>query len=106
MKRTTGWIFSYLEADISCKLVIVPVTKPRTPKEMIKRFFHRIQLKRPRPDSQSTTSSMNEGNMSPSVDKQTAPTKEMNGPIFGTAIATATETVKLLLKAYNHDNVT
>ena len=55
--------------------------------KITKMFFQRRQ---PRPCSQYVTVSITAGMRSPSVEKQRAPTKEMMGPKFGTAIATAT----------------
>lgn len=86
---------SHLPSRISWILTYVPVRKPNTPKEMMVIFFHSRQFHLPRPFScsQTVTSSITDGNISPNVDKHTAPTREMNGPKFGIAIAT--QTVKI-----------
>ncbi|KYN29723.1 hypothetical protein ALC57_00826 [Trachymyrmex cornetzi] len=58
-------------------------------------FFHSRQFHLPRPFScsQTVTNSIIDGNMRPNVDKHTAPTREINGPKLGIAIAT--QTVKI-----------
>jgi hypothetical protein len=63
------------------------VNRASNANKIIKMFFQRRQ---PRPYSQYVTVSMTAGQRSPSVEKQTLPTKEIMGPKLGTAIATAT----------------
>ena len=82
----------HLPSKISWILTYVPVRKPNTPKVMMAIFFHSRQFHLPRPFScsQTVTNSITDGNMRPNVDKHTAPTREINGPKLGIAIATHT----------------
>lgn len=89
----------YSPFAISTMLTYDPVRKPTRPKQINKEFFQSRQLYLPRPgSSQNVTKSIIAGNISPSVDKQTAPTKEIKPPKFGIAIAIQTVPVTITIR--------
>lgn len=78
---------------ISSKLVYAPVKKPRIPNDIINVFLMIIVYECDPDSTWYVTSSIIDGKIRPSIDKHTAPIKEMNGPRSGTkaAIITATK---------------
>lgn len=81
----------HLKFIMSTMLTYVPITRPRRPNTISKRFFTSMIMQGPKSRSgQRTQISMMAGNAMPSAERQRAPNREMKRPSLGTVMANVT----------------
>lgn len=76
---------------------LVPKRRANIPKIKTKQFFHNIYRPGPKPMSQNVAISIIAGAMRPRREKQKAPMTPMKGDIVGTATASSTHNVTIMV---------
>lgn len=82
---------------ISLTASLVPKIRANIPKMKTRRFFHKRNRPGPKPMSQNVAISMIAGAMRPRREKQKAPMTPMKGAMVGTATASITHIVTIMV---------